>query len=181
MKQKIQTRIAIPDGVTLTIKGSTVTAKGSQGELTRTFPSPKIKITVDDGELVITCDVGTQREKVTVFTAESHLANMMKGVSEGFEYKLKVCSGHFPMNVAVDKGYLTVKNLLGEVNPRKVKIKDGATVKIEGDIITVTAVDKEIAGQCAADIEKLCKRTNFDNRIFQDGIYIISKAGKSML
>ena len=95
-----------------------------------------------------------------------------------------------PYNVATAKfdevvnqltgGKVTVKNYLGEKVPRELKLKDGADVKVDGDIITVTSSEKEIAGQVAADIEKLMRITNRDRRIFQDGIYIISKDGKEL-
>jgi len=54
----------------------------------------------------------------------------------------------------------------------------GAEVKIEEQIIIVESPDLELAGQTAASIEKLCKITNRDRRIFQDGIYIYEKPGK---
>jgi large subunit ribosomal protein L6 len=103
---------------------------------------------------------------------------MIKGATEGHVYKLKVCSGHFPMNVAVAGKDFVVKNFLGEKKPRQVAIKEGVDVKVEGEIVTVESCDKELAGQTAADIETLTRITNRDLRIFQDGIYITEKDGK---
>ena len=105
---------------------------------------------------------------------------ILKGVVEGHVYQLKICSSHFPMSAAVNNGEFSVKNFLGEKVPRTIKIKENVDVKVEGDIITVESPDKELAGQTAASIEQLCKITNRDRRIFQDGIYIISKAGKEI-
>jgi large subunit ribosomal protein L6 len=181
MRIDIKTAVSVVDGVTVTVDGMTVTMKGPKGELTRTFRIKGIKITVENNEVVITALQATRREKVSVFTTEAHIKNMIKGVAEGYEYKLKICAGHFPMSVKVENDALVVKNFIGEVSPRKLKLKEGAKVNIDGEIITVNSVDKEIAGQVAGDIEKMCKRPAFDNRIFQDGIYIISKAGKEIM
>ena len=109
-------------------------------------------------------------------TLKSHINNMVKGVKEGFDYELKICSGHFPMNVSLDNGEVIVKNFLGESVPRKKKMQSGAEIIIKGNDITVTSADKEKAGQVAASIESLTRITNKDRRIFQDGIYITHKA-----
>ena len=84
------------------------------------------------------------------------------------------------MNVSLNNDELQIKNFFGEKIPRILKIKEGADVKVEGEIITIESMDKEKAGQIAADIETLTKRSGFDRRIFQDGIYIIEKAGKEV-
>ena len=84
------------------------------------------------------------------------------------------------MNVSVNKNQIIIKNFIGERHPRTLTIKEGVTVKVEGDIINVESSDKELAGTAASDIEKLTKRTDFDGRIFQDGIYIINKDGKDI-
>ena len=60
------------------------------------------------------------------------------------------------------------------------KIKEGVNVKVEGDKVAVESPDKEKAGQCAASIEQLTKRTGYDNRVFQDGIWIVSKSKKEL-
>ena len=84
------------------------------------------------------------------------------------------------MNVSVNNDQLIIKNFIGEKYPRILQLKTGATVKIEGDKINVESVDKEIAGTVASDIEQLTRRPGFDTRIFEDGIYIISKSGKEL-
>jgi len=105
---------------------------------------------------------------------------MIAGVSEGHTYKLKICSGHFPMTVAVDNKDFVIKNLLGEKVPRKISIKQGVDIKVEGDEIVVTGINKNHVAQQAAAIEEMSKRSGFDKRIFQDGVYIISKDGKEI-
>ena len=79
------------------------------------------------------------------------------------------------MNVNIESGVLTIKNFLGEKVLRKIKLVKGVDVKIEGEIINVSCVDKEKAGKVASLIEGCTRITNRDRRVFQDGIYIISK------
>ena len=71
-----------------------------------------------------------------------------------------------------------IKNFLGEKVPRSLKLKHGVTVNVDGSQIVVEGVDRELAGQVAADIEQATRRPGFDTRVFQDGIYIISKDGE---
>lgn len=176
----INERIPIPEGVTVSVNGFTVTVKGPQGELSRVLQSRGVTIALEGKDLVISAQQVTKTQKNMLFTFKAHLKNMLLGAMEGYTYKLKICSGHFPMSVAIKGDTFEIKNFIGEKVPRTLKIKQGATVKIEGDDITVTGADKEIVGQVAADIEKKTRRPGFDRRIFQDGIYIVEKAGKAM-
>ncbi len=174
--------IEIPEGVEVTIEESIVKCKGPKGEIERNFKHPRYSFTLKDGSIVIGI-VGknpTMRDKMFLGTLESHIKNLIKGVTEGFVYKLKICSGHFPMNVSINNNQLVVKNFIGEKVPRVLDLKEGAKVNIDGDIITIESTNKEIAGTIASDIEKLTRRPGFDTRIFQDGIYIIEKAGKKV-
>ncbi|MCB9362443.1 50S ribosomal protein L6 [Candidatus Woesearchaeota archaeon] len=174
----LQSEVEIPQGVSVSAAGNTLTAKGKFGEATKKLVDPRIEISLEEGKVVISSKNATKREKTKLGTFRAHVSNLVKGAAEGFTYRLKICSGHFPMNVAVNGTNFVVKNYLGEKVPRVVKIKEGAKVVIDGTDVTVSAANKETAGQVAADIEQLCRITNRDRRIFQDGIYIVDKAGK---
>ena len=85
------------------------------------------------------------------------------------------------MNVAVSGEEIVIKNFLGESVPRKVGLVKWTEVKVDGNEITISSVDKEKAGLMAAKIENLCRVSNRDIRIFQDGCYITHKAGKDLV
>ncbi len=176
----ITEEITIPEGVTAEKKDSEIIIKGPKGELKREFQNRKITTKVEGNKIIIESKKATLKEKKILYTEKAHIKNMITGVTEGFEYKLKICSGHFPMTVTIKGDELEIKNYIGEKVPRKLKIKPGVEVKINGDEITVTGINKELAGQVSADIEKLSRRVGFDRRIFQDGIYITHKAGKAV-
>jgi large subunit ribosomal protein L6 len=177
MKQTIE-KISLPEGLDLTAEKGTIKVKGARGEVKRTIDDPLITVKVEGNEVQIIGEGSTKRERRKTGTWKSHISNMLKGSQEGHVYTLKICSGHFPMNVSVTDNEFVVKNFLGEKVPRKLRIKQGATVKVEGDTITVESVYKEVAGQTAADLEQLCKIRGRDSRVFQDGIWIINKDGK---
>ncbi|MFH0936330.1 MAG: 50S ribosomal protein L6 [Candidatus Woesearchaeota archaeon] len=84
------------------------------------------------------------------------------------------------MNVSIKENNIIINNFLGEKIPRKAKILPNVKVDIQGDIIVLESNNKESAGQTAANIEQATRITNRDRRIFQDGIFITEKAGKSI-
>ncbi len=176
MKADIQTDIEIPTGVEVSKQGATILVKGPKGEVSKQFVSKKITIAPEGNKISLSVKDATKREKKLFNTFKAHLTHMIVGVLEGHDYKLKICSGHFPMNVSLKGDVLQVKNFLGEAYPRTLKIKQGATVKIDGEFISVSSPNKELAGQVSADIEQLTRITNRDLRIFQDGIYIVEKS-----
>jgi large subunit ribosomal protein L6 len=181
MKEDIRKEIELKDGITTELVGGMLKIKGPKGEVQRDFVHPKISLKIEGNKIVLESKKSTKREKTIIGSFQAHIRNMVEGVDEPHTYKLKICSGHFPMNVTVQGQELSVKNFLGEAVPRKVTLVPGAKVKINGDEIVVTSADKEAAGQAAAQIESLCRITNRDKRIFQDGCYIVHKAGKDIV
>jgi len=179
-KKEIKAEIEIPEGVTVEINGGIVKVKGKAGEVTKELFNPNVKLEKADNKIVIKALKSTKREQKLVNSFKAHLKNILSGVNEAYQYKLKICSGHFPMNVSVKSDEFIVKNFFGEKVPRVLKIKDGVNVKVEGDIVIVDSPNKELAGQVAADIEKLTIRVSYDTRVFQDGIWIFEKAGKEI-
>lgn len=179
-KEGLKDEITFPKGASASYESRILTIKGAKGEGKRNIKDPRLVIGVKDSGVEITILGTTKKEKKLLNTMVAHIRNMMKGVTEGHLYKLKVCSGHFPMNITIKGNDFSIKNFLGEKIPRAIKIKEGAEVKLNGDMIEVTSCSKETAGQTAADIEQLTRITNRDRRIFQDGIYIIEKDGKKI-
>jgi large subunit ribosomal protein L6 len=179
-KKEIKVEIEIPKGIEAEIKGGILTIKGKAGEVQKKLFSPSVDISKEDDKVIIRAAKPTKREQKLVRTFTAHINNMIMGSGEPFKYRLKICSGHFPMNVTVKGEELIVKNFFGEKIPRILKLKGSVSVKVEGDEIFVESPDKELAGQVAADIEQLVRRTKYDTRIFQDGIWIIEKAGMEL-
>ena len=180
MKQDLIQKIKIPENTEVTIDGNIINVKGNEGEIKREFNLGKIKLEKKDQEIILSCKLGTKREKKIMNTILAHIENMLKGVNEKFEYKLKICFHHFPITVDVKDDEAIIKNFLGEKIPRKVKIPKGAEVKVNEQEITITSVNKEIAGQTAANFEKTTKIRMKDRRIFQDGIFITKKDGREI-
>jgi len=180
MKKELFQTIKIPEDIEVNLEGTSLTVKGPEGENKRTFNVSKFIFEKKDNQIIMGSKKATKKEKKIMNTIKAHAENMIKGVQKKFEYKLKICFSHFPINVEIKGDEAIIKNFLGEKIPRKVKILDGVDTKMDKEIITITSIDKELAGQTAANFEKATQIRKKDRRIFQDGIFIINKAGRAM-
>jgi len=174
----IREEVEIPEEVEVTVEGNTVKVKGPKGELQRELKYPGVKILVENGKVAVFKEFPRKKDIAIARTFKAHIANMIKGVTEGFTYKLKVLYSHFPMTVKVQGNEVVIENFLGEKNPRRAEILPGVTVKVMGQEIIVEGIDREAVGQTAANIEQATRINKWDRRVFQDGIYIVEKAGK---
>ena len=174
----VKETISLPEGISATVENGLISITGPKGSASKNFLHPKVIVSVSSEGIIIEAPKFSKMEKKVFNTFKAHIANLVKGVTEGHEYKLKICSGHFPMNVSLKNNKLEVKNFIGESVPRTLTFKEGVDVKLNGEIIQVTGINKELVSQAAASIEQLTRRNGFDRRIFQDGIYIIEKDGK---
>jgi len=180
MKKELRKEIELAEGITAQLNKGVLTIKGPKGEVQKSFLHTRVNISVEAKNIVVFVPLGTKKDKTILSSFVAHIKNMVKGVKEVYVYKLKVCSGHFPITATVSGEDFIVKNFLGESVSRKTKIIKGAEVKVNGAEVTVSSPSKEVAGQTAARIENLCRITNRDLRIFQDGIYMTQKAGKDI-
>ena len=171
----MKTEIKLPNGVTASMHESVLTMKGPKGEVTRNFFSPLVKINLNGNTIEMHSRSNKRKFSRVFYTLNAHITNIIKGVTEGFVYELKVCSGHFPITVKKESAELVISNFLGEKIPRKSKIEKGVDVEVKGDRITVKSADLEKAGQTAANIERATAIRKRDIRVFQDGCYITSK------
>ncbi|WP_048150455.1 50S ribosomal protein L6 [Methanolacinia paynteri] len=171
-----ENRIEIPEGVNAEIAGGKLVVSGKKGTLERLMRYPGITVRIEDGELIISTE--SQRKKIYAMlgTYASHAKNMFRGVNEEYVYGMKVVYSHFPIQLKEIGGKLEIVNFLGEKEPRYAEIPESVKMKIAGDEITLTGIDKELVGTTASRIEKATKVRGRDTRVFQDGIYIVSKA-----
>ncbi|ELZ44080.1 50S ribosomal protein L6P [Halorubrum coriense DSM 10284] len=167
--------IEIPDDVSAETDHLELTVEGPNGSVTRRLWYPDVDVTIEDGAVVIASENEDAKTNATVGTFESHVANMIHGVTEGWEYAMEVYYAHFPMQVNVEGDEVVIENFLGESAPRRTPIRGDTDVQIDGETVTLTGSDKEAVGQTAADIEQLTKVTDKDTRVFQDGVYIVEK------
>ena len=167
--------IEIPDDVSAEIDHLELTVEGPNGSVTRRLWYPDIDVSVEDGAVVIASENADAKTNATVGTFESHVSNMIHGVTDGWEYKMEVFYAHFPMQVNVDGDEVVIENVLGERAARRAPIRGDTDVQVDGETVTLSGSDKEAVGQTAADIEQLTKVTDKDTRVFQDGVYIVEK------
>jgi large subunit ribosomal protein L6 len=144
--------IAIPDKVSVEVaSGNLVTVKGPQGELQKQFP-PDMKIEVSEGEAVISRPTESGRHRAMHGMVRAILANLVTGVSEGFEKRLEIQGVGY-------RGDIDGKNLrlrLGFSHDVLMETPEGLEVAMEGNtIIVVRGASKEAVGQFAADIRKV--------------------------
>ncbi len=175
MKIEITEKLRIPEGVTVNIEPHSIKAKGPKGENSKKLFHPRVKIEKNEDFIILNAKKATKNEKTILNTIKAHIRNLIHGVKEGYEYELKICSGHFPMNVSIQGDELIIKNFFGEKKPRKTKLPKDVEVKVEGDIIKVKGIDIDAVSQTASKIELTTRRTGFDRRVYQDGIWIIKK------
>jgi large subunit ribosomal protein L6 len=174
---RIEHVIELPEDVNANIgDDGVISITGPKGSLRRSFVSNEIRVFMEGQNIVLNIDVPRRKQKALIGTWNAHLRNMVKGVSEGFTYTLKAFYSHFPMTLAVQNSTFTVNNYFGEKVPRTADILEGVNVKIENKVeIVVSGIDKENVGQTAANIERCTTVKNRDRRVFQDGIYLITK------
>ena len=172
-----ETTIEIPDEVSAEVSNLDLTVEGPNGSVTRTLWYPSVSVSAEDGAVVIIADEDNAKTTATVGTFESHVSNMIHGVTEGWEYEMEVYYAHFPMQVDVDGDEVVIENFLGERAERRTPLRGDTDVQVDGEVVTLSGPSKEDVGQTAADIEQLTRVTDKDNRVFQDGVYITQKPG----
>jgi len=174
MVKDLSRSVEIPSGVDIDLSDA-ITVKGPLGKVSRRMSYPGIYIRKEDSTLIVGANVDRKRQRAMVGTTAAHLANMIKGVTDGFEYKMKVVYSHFPIQLKASRDEMVISNFLGERKPRTAKILEDVKVDILKDEVIVKGIDKEKVGQTMANIEQATKVRKFDIRIFQDGIYLVDK------
>lgn len=169
-------RVEIPPDVDVTLEESVLTVSGPKGTMVRNMRFPQIDLVLEDGEIVISTASDKKRLLAMSGTLEAHAKSMIRGVTEGYEYRMKAVYSHFPIQLKLQGNRLVISNFLGEKQPRVAKILEGVTVRLGSDEVILTGIDRERVGNTAANIEHATRITKRDPRVFQDGIYITERA-----
>ena len=163
-------------GVNVEISGSRVKVSGPKGALERTFIMDKdMKIEKAENKVRVSSESEKRPSKALVGTIAAHIRNMVDGVTKGFIYRLRVIYSHFPVTVKIEKDKVLIQNFLGERTPRIAQIVGKTEVKIEDTDLVVSGIDIEEVSQTAGNIEQAARIVGYDKKVFQDGVYIVSK------
>ncbi|MCE7033292.1 50S ribosomal protein L6 [Lysobacter sp. GX 14042] len=138
--------IALPKGVELNIQPGSVSVKGPKGTLTNAIPDD-IKVTIEDGHALLSTDAA---ERVALTgTLRSIIANMVHGVSSGFERKLELVGVGY--RASMQGRDLNLQ--LGYSHPILFQVPEGITVATPSQTeIVVQGADKQVVGEVAAKI-----------------------------
>ena len=168
--------MSIPGGVDISVAGSSVTVKGPKGQLTRALPEG-IAVEVTEGELTVTRSGDDKDLRALHGLIRSLLANMVAGVTEGFEKRLEIHGVGYRAAKQGDDIELAV----GFSHP----VRKLAPAGIEFEVpvptrITVRGIDKELVGQTAAEIRAIKKPEPYKAKgIRYEGEHIRRKGGKA--
>jgi len=168
--------IAVPPGVVVEIKKDGVTVTGPKGELCRHF-NPDMSITLDNDSLTVTRPSDSRTHRSLHGLTRSLLANMVGGVTGGFEKTLEIVGVGYRVEKAGDKLVIRV----GFSHPVEVSPLSGVSLAVEGaNRIKVTGIDKEVVGEMAAEIRAIRPPDAYKGKgIRYAGELVRLKAGKA--
>jgi large subunit ribosomal protein L6 len=169
--------IPVPSSVTVTIAGADVTVKGPKGELQRAVPED-IRVVQDGEELVVTRPSDRRQHRAFHGLTRALLNNMVVGVSDGFTKTLEIQGTGY--RAELDGKALVVR--VGFSHPVRVEPRDGIAFEVEGQLVRVQGIDKQLVGQQAAEIRKIRPPEPYKGKgIRYQGEWVRRKAGKGAI
>ena len=172
--------ISISEGITVSVTDSVVTVKGNLGELSQEVDK-SITISVNDNEVILTRDSEEKQVKSYHGLYRSLIANMVEGVSKGFEKKLELIGVGYKASNQGQKLDISVgfsHNIIFEI-PEEVKVNT-ETVKGHPPLIILNSIDKQLIGMVAAKIRSFRKPEPYKGKgVKYVNEYIRRKAGKT--
>ncbi len=168
--------VEIPDKVTVTLKGQSVAVKGPKGELSRVLP-PEVVLEQQDKTIVVTRRDESRNARQRHGLCRTLVANMVEGVSKGFEKKLQIIGVGYRAQV---QGKNLVLNV-GYSNPVTIEPPEGVQVAVDGNTnVTVSGINKEVVGNTAAQIRAVRPPEPYKGKgIRYEGEYVRRKVGKA--
>jgi large subunit ribosomal protein L6 len=167
--------IQIPDGVEIDVKPGAVSVKGPKGELQQTV-NRDMKVGIDDGTLTVERPTDRGDHRALHGLTRSLIANMVEGVTDGFERRLEIQGVGYRANL---KG----KNLemsLGYSHPVSIEAPEGIEFEVpQPTEVVVRGIDKQLVGETAARIRKSRPPEPYKGKgVRYRGEYVARKVGK---
>lgn len=145
--------IELPDGTQAKIEGDFIIVKGPKGEL-KERTHELVKIEISEKEIVVSIkDITNKKEKAFWGLYRSLINNMVIGVNDGFEKKLEINGVGYKVALQGKKLILNV----GFSHPVDFELPEGISATVEGNLITISGINKQIVGETAAQIRKVKK------------------------
>jgi large subunit ribosomal protein L6 len=168
--------VTVPSGVTVNINGENITVKGPKGELSRTLP-PEMIIKLEGDVLTVNRPSDAGKHRSYHGLTRSLIANMVQGVSKGFEKTLEIVGVGFRAEKAGEKLNLR----MGFSHTVEVKPLPGISLSVEGtNRIKVSGIDKEVVGEMAAEIRAIRPPDSYKGKgIRYSGEKVHLKPGKA--
>ena len=168
--------IAIPRGVTATVQGRKISAKGPKGELHRELPAA-IEAAVKDGQIVVTSSDPSAEGSAIYGLTRSLIANMVTGVAVGYSRELELQGVGF--RAAAQGAKITLS--LGFSSPVEFVAPPGITLQVKESFISVSGPDKQMVGDVAARIRSVYPPEPYKGKgVRYKGEYVRRKAGKTV-
>jgi large subunit ribosomal protein L6 len=173
--------VIIPSGVTINVNSdNVVTVKGPKGELKQEIDRD-IKVEISDNQLVLTRPTDQIRHRAMHGLYRALVANLVKGVTDGYEKKLELVGVGFKaanQGNVLDLALGFSHNIIFEV-PSELKVAT-AQEKGQNPTITLTGIDRQLIGQVAAKIRGLRKPEPYKGKgVRYSGEVVRKKAGKA--
>lgn len=168
--------LEIPEGVEVNIDGETVTVKGPKGELTRTI-HPEMTVKIEDNVLTVERPSDKKAHRELHGTTRSLIANMVEGVSKGFEKSLEIQGVGYRAQKQGDKVVVNA----GYSHPVEIDNREGIDIEVPSQAkITVKGIDKELVGAVAANIRAIRPPEPYKGKgIRYEGEHVRRKEGKT--
>ncbi len=167
--------LTIPEGVTVTVTDGNVVVKGPKGELSLAV-NKNLNVEVNGNEVKVTRNSEIKKTKQMHGTTNSLIANMIKGVSEGYEKSLEIIGVGYRFALKGNK----VEISAGYSHKVEMEIPKGLTVEaVSNTEITIKGIDKEAVGKFAAEIREVRKPEPYKGKgIRYKGEHVRRKEGK---
>lgn len=168
--------IPVPQGVAVSIEKDVVTVTGPKGELRRRF-NPDMGIVLDNNILIVSRPSDSKVHRSLHGLTRSLLANMVEGVTDGFEKNLEIVGVGYRAEKTGDKLVFRI----GYSHPVEVSPLPGVSLGVEGvNRIRVSGIDKEVVGEMAAKIRAVRPPDAYKGKgIRYAGELVHLKAGKA--